>query len=221
MTELPERKGFGPPTQKNFDAIKDRLNDGEDRLTSAEARLDLIEASASTFPTAPSDGDLHVVNADTTNGVKWQFQFRDSANTYEWEFIGGAPLRAYDVDSRALTNQTTYAALPTDPITLTLPAIKGVFDITIQAGVQLGTAGANATYLSYMVDNPTSSDINASDDWAVATGLTATVQRGSMTHRHTIVDASAIIREQGRTSGNFTGTFDKRSIFVHPVCCSN
>lgn len=46
-------------------------------------------------PASPSDGDLWLLPADTTNGVDWLFRYNaGSASTYKWEFIGGSPISA-------------------------------------------------------------------------------------------------------------------------------
>jgi hypothetical protein len=51
MPELPERRGFNPPTQKNFDAIKDRLNTGEE----AQATTDALFPVADTNIASPNN----------------------------------------------------------------------------------------------------------------------------------------------------------------------
>lgn len=58
--------------------------------------------AGTSFPSSPSDGDIFIYNADTTNGIKWMFQYRAaSASNFKWEFIGGGSLF-----SRILTDET-------------------------------------------------------------------------------------------------------------------
>jgi hypothetical protein len=181
-----------------------------------------MSASAgTTFPGSPSDGDVFIINADITNGVKWMFQYRSAGGTYKWEYIGGSPMFVEDNDSRTLTNQTTYANLPTDPMSLTLPAIKGEFFITIEGNLVTGTAGLNGVHLSYAINNPTSADVAASDNWSISEAFTVTGGDLSKATKQTVADASATIEEKARTTGNFTGTFAKRRLRVEPIRCSN
>lgn len=67
-----------------------------------------------------------------------------------------------DPDSRALTNQTTYANLPTDPMSITLPALAGDYDIEIQANII--QIGAGTGRISYAVGGTA-----ASNDWSART----------------------------------------------------
>lgn len=172
----------------------------------------MSSSSGSSLPGSPSDGDVYAYNADTTNGVKWMFQYRSAgASGKKWEFIGGAPLVVSDGDLRTLTNQTTYANLPTDPMSVTLPALAGDYDIEIQADLYSGTNGY-AAVLSYAVGGTA-----ANDAWAISESNTITSVSAAKRTRHTGLSSAASIAEKGRSSGSNSATFLNRRILIWPV----
>lgn len=225
---LPHQSLPDQEVRRNFEATDARAQVAENRLAAAEAalviadaRLDSLFATGTTFPTSPTDGDIFTILASPSAGVRWRFQYL-SGGTYPWEFIGGAALVAQDLDARSLTNQTSYTDLPTDPMTITLPAIAGDFDIHVESLVTL-PSGAGANFLSghsYAVGATT-----ASDDWGALTQSRYTSLGVSYTnskrHRHTGVAASAVIAEKARTGGNYTVSWDSRRLEILPVRCSN
>lgn len=216
---LPHSHLADQEVRRNFEATDARTQVAENRLATLEARVGSVGA---TFPTSPADKDCFTITADATNGVKWRFQYRSAGGTYKWEFIGGAPLVAQDLDSRSLTNQISYANLPTDPMSITLPAIAGDFDIHIESVIGLPNAAA-ANFQGYH-----SYDVGAtaaSDDWG-ATQQSRYTSLGvgytmSKRHRHTAVAASSVIAEKARTLGNYAVSWDNRRLEVLPVRCSN
>lgn len=169
-------------------------------------------ATGTSLPSSPSDGDVYVYNADTTNGVKWMFQYRSAgASGKKWEFVGGPPIVVSDGDARTLTNQTTFTNLPTDPMSVTLPALGGDYDIEIQADLYSSSNGY-AAILSYAVGGSA-----AADSWAVGESNTPTAIAAAKRTRHTGVASGAAIAEKGRTSGSNSATFLNRRILIWPV----
>ncbi len=74
------------------------------------------------LPGSPTDGDICIVNVDTTNGVKWMFQYRSaSASSYKWEFIGGAPLYAHVTTDETFTANGSFNDATTVGPTVTAP----------------------------------------------------------------------------------------------------
>lgn len=117
---------------------------GRSLLTQADkaaARTTLGITVGTTFPASPSDGDVHVYNADTTNGVKWMFQYRSaSAHAYKWEFIGGAPLFA-DVPAEESTTTTgAWVDLATAGPSVTVP-LTGDYVVALGSRTYAGGAG--------------------------------------------------------------------------------
>lgn len=162
------------------------------------------------LPASPSDGDIYTYNASTVVGAKWQFQYRaGSSSSYKWEFIGGAPLVAAITTQRSTTS-TSYANLPTDPLTLTLPSLAGDYDIEVQATAYNGTTGYTAN-LSYAVGAT-----SASDDWAAVESATVTEVSVAKRTRHAGVSSGATIAEKAKVGGG-TGYFRGRRIIVWPV----
>lgn len=79
------------------------------------------------FPSSPADGDIFIYDADTTNGVKWQFQYRSaSGSAYKWEFMGGPPLTANVDAANAITANGSWND-PTTGINITLPLAGDYF----------------------------------------------------------------------------------------------
>jgi hypothetical protein len=157
--------------------------------------------------------------AGTDATVYWDLLY-DGEGERPWVYMGGSPLSAR-VDTQAtLNNTTTYTALPTEPISVTLPNVKGDWDIKIE-GMPVGvspTAGLTAGRLSYAVGATP-----AADAWGVSTyyenekeGMRSSVD-GSKQTRWFGVPASTKVEEQGRTDGNYEIAFVRRRIWIQPV----
>jgi len=170
-----------------------------------------------TFPASPEDGDIHFYPADGVTstpsgagtGVVWTFVYESSDG--DWYFAGGHPLRVFDGDVRVRGASTSYGDLPTDPMSITLPALAGDWNIEVHAAITQ-PGGFESNFLSYAVGATA-----ASDGWATAASF---LNSGSIprTHKHTGVAASAVIAEKARlsNSGN-TNNFFSRQIKVWPV----
>ncbi len=167
----------------------------------------------SQLPSPALPGDCCSFIAGSTNGVIWELVY-DGQGSYPWKYIGGPELTIYDTDLRTLTNQTTYADLPTDPQSLTLPALAGDYDIRCECDIDTDAAG-NFGFYSYAVGATA-----AADEWGVAHALgssAGTLRPLGRSFRHFGVAASAVIAEKGRTGGNYSIDFDNRRISVKPV----
>lgn len=183
------------------------------QIVGADGTSDFMPGTVTSLPGSPYDGQEIFYLADSTNGVVWHLKYRSaSASAYKWEFIGGSSLVGRADVVRTLTNQTTYANLPTDPISVSLPALAGDYDITIEGDIGLTSPGFNNVYLSYAVGATA-----ASDNWAANIALTGTGASLVKTTRHTAVAASSAIAEKGRTTGNFAGNYAFRRLIIRPV----
>lgn len=114
---LPNQVTDAGPVDRNFRDLDDRLSKVE------------FSPSGTAFPPNPSDGQLYIYNADTTNGVKWQFQYRSAAASNKWEFIGGGWLSAKVATDETFTANGTWQD-PTTAGPAITPALAG--DYTIQ-----------------------------------------------------------------------------------------
>ncbi len=158
-----------------------------------------------------------VAGADAT--VYWDLLY-DGEGERPWVYMGGSALSARVDTQDTLNNQTTYTALSTEPISVTLPNVKGDWDIRIE-GMPVGmgpTVGLTAGRLSYAVGGTP-----AADAWGVSTyyenekeGMRSSVD-GSKQTRWFAVPASAKVEEQARTEGNYEIAFVRRRIWIQPV----
>lgn len=171
-------------------------------------------SAGTSLPSSPTDGDVYIYNADTTDGVKWMFQYRNAgASGKKWEFIGGSPLYEEDPDTRSTTS-TSYVSVPTDPITITIP-LAGDYDIEIQSSLYTLGSGYGVNH-SYAISSYNSG--NASDDWAVSQSNTLTGISAAKVSRHYGLSASATLTEKLRsTHSSATGVILARRIIVTPV----
>lgn len=134
------------------------VNDNFDNL---DLRLVRFEGNVTgtTFPTNPADGQTFIYNADTTNGVKWEFQYRAaSASTYKWESIGGAPMVSVVDADETFTDDAAYHDTATAGPTVTVPlpgdylyvASANLYHATgatdMEIGVKPGAAGVAAPH---------------------------------------------------------------------------
>ncbi len=190
-------------------AARSLLDDADAAAMRATLGLPAIGFGTS-LPGSPADGDIY--SFDVGSGVVWQLRYNASgASGKKWEFTGGSPLVLSDGDTRTLTNQTTYANLPTDPMSVTLPALAGDYDIEIQADLYSGTNGY-AAILSYAVGGTA-----ANDAWAISESNTITSISAAKRTRHTGLSSAASIAEKGRSSGTNSATFANRRILIWPV----
>lgn len=173
------------------------------------------------LPSSPVDGQEIYFAANAADGVIWHLRYRSGASgNYKWDFVGGSPLAsAVNTTARTITNQTAYGYIhASDRLSLSLPTgIAGDFDITLSANVLVTNASGilPAVYLSYTTNSAAD---NASDSWSIKQ-VVADNGGGtcSFTYRHTSLAAAATIREQGKTDGNYSGSFSNRQLIIRPV----
>src|SRR4051794_40571617 len=93
------------------------------------------------LPASPYNGQIVDYLADATNGVVWRLRYRSaSASAYKWEFVGGAPLRAYIAAQETVAWNAGYPNPATVGPTVTVP-VAGDYDIAHSTGVANGTGG--------------------------------------------------------------------------------
>lgn len=144
-------------------------------------------------------------------GVYWRLAYTEEAE-YPWAVIGGSPLSAASKSERELTNQITYASLPTDPLKITVP-LKGDYDVGIEARLR-AQASSRIGFLSYAVGATA-----ASDDWCVQlyVGTSDASADYSKTTRQTALAASAEVIEKAKTGGNYLFQWLNRRLRAMPV----
>lgn len=148
-------------------------------------------------------------------GVVWAFCYRSAEATYKWEFIGGSPMNVRSARANTTPSNTAYAAgTPANGLTLTLPALAGDFDITINA--YGGLAADNLAGACYSYTTGSSSQAQM-DSWAAQAAFGNTSVWGMHTFRHTALPASTVLTERSRiTAAGSYNVFDS-SLSVIPV----
>lgn len=210
---LPGGSVSDPASDQNFRALADRGREIEaDDLAPGNRWYGIVEA----LPSSPAEGDRCVLKATATGAdatVYWGLVYDEGEAERPWSVIGGAPLHAFDNDLRTLTNQTSYASLPTDPISVTLPSVKGNWDIEVSAEVD--TDGTASGYISYAVGATA-----ANDNWSARFGTEGGVGGNAdvgKRYRHTSVASGAKIEEKARTGGNYAIDWSKRHLWIMPL----
>jgi len=94
------------------------------------------------LPASPVDGQQVDYLADAANGVIWRLRYRAaSASTYKWEYVGGAPLFAFNDGSNTFSTINTWLVVSGVACNVTLP-LTGDYDISL--GARMTTQGASA-----------------------------------------------------------------------------
>lgn len=172
-------------------------------------------AQGTVFPSSPLDGDIFIYNANLTDGVKWQFQYRQgSASAYKWEFIGGGVLYAEVAANQTLAAGAGYQALTTAGPSLTLP-LTGDYDVEIGATAFNATGGAS-TWMSYDIGATLALDADAALSAAPNVTDAPTWSSIARARRKTaILAATALVAKYKRDVG--TGSWQSRWMRVTPV----
>lgn len=175
-------------------------------MASGNRNYGVVEA----LPTSPAPAKGDVCRYKAAAAVYWDLLYTAEA-TWPWAKIGGPPLYVASATERAISS-ATYASLPTDPLSLTVP-LKGDYDITIEGLINC-VAESRSGFLSYAVGATA-----ASDNWAavnlVVNGIGATTC--ALGTRHTEVAASAKIEEKARSGTAVETKYRTRRLRVDPV----
>lgn len=166
----------------------------------------------SALPSGAHAGDVCTYKAAA--GVYWRLTYTGE-ETYPWAKIGGPPLMApLQTAVRELTNQLTYASLPTDPLELTL-ALKGDYDIEIQAIIQTPATAFATGFYSYAIGATAATESWGEAAWSptAAETISNVVKRT----RQTGVAAGSKVIDKGRTGGNYKIIWVRRRLIVDPV----
>ena len=172
-------------------------------LDSTSTNWGIVEA----LPGGAVVGDFCTFKAAAT--IFWELAYTGEA-TYPWAKVGGPPLNARSDTARALASQTTYASLPTDPLSITLP-LAGDYDIRVEADVDTKAAG-QAGFLSYAMGATA-----ASDAWAGEDIVGSNIAPGIKQTRQTARAKNDAVVEKARTGGAYTIEWKSRRLWVDPV----
>lgn len=97
--------------------------------------------AGTTLPSNAADGESVYFVASATNGVVWEFRYREaSTSTHKWEFVGGAALSTA-AEGNITTESTAPVALTAGP-TLALP-LAGDYEISLYMYMQAAAEGLN------------------------------------------------------------------------------
>lgn len=199
-----------PISQAALEDLESRMGAYTD--TVASNPLAIVRAGT-VFPSSPTDGQLFSYNADTTNGVKWMFQYRAaSASAYKWEFIGGPPLFAEALGLESVVS-ATYAALTTPGPSLTVP-IAGDYIVEIGGRVYNDTAG-RAALMSYDIGATGAVDADAVVNYSAA--ISSGAVAAARARRKTGLAAATALVSKYKTDGAGTVAAQNRWMTLLPI----
>jgi hypothetical protein len=166
-----------------------------------------------TFPANPMHGQEYVYLADATNGVQWRFKYNaDSASSFKWEFVGGAPLF-----STVATGEATASGTPVDLATtgpqITIPR-AGDYDITFGFRVSESGAGGGNAEARVFVNGTTDTGVVAQEQVTNIVGATFTVSRTWIPSTRA---ASDTVRLKYSISNTISVTFADRWLVARPI----
>lgn len=160
------------------------------------------------FPGSPVDGQPYTYVADSTNGVYWNFKWRN-ASSY-WAFVGGPPLFNTVETSGESTSSTTYAALATAGPSIAVP-FAGDYDVEI--GAAIDPASGNIAYMSYDIGG--TGAVDADQIIATNPGGTAWYWSVGRIRRKTLTAVTLTAKYKVDTAS--TANFGKRWMALTPV----
>jgi hypothetical protein len=169
------------------------------------------------LPANGQDGQVVDAIVDSSNGIVWRFRYRESASVpYQWEFVGGPPLRAEVLTNQSLSGTNAWSDLSTVGPSITAP-FSGDYDFTF--GCQQNTyTNANNVAISgiWNITKNAQSGLTMTvltDNTAGNTNLTDT-----QSTRITAISANDVMRLRYQLSGN-TGpvSFANRFLTILPV----
>lgn len=177
-----------------------------------EAALGNLLAAGTVLPTAPTDGQFFIYNANITDGVKWMFQYRSaSASTYKWEFIGGPPLVG-EVDALESTTSISLVDLTTVGPSVTVPLAGDYF---VSYGANLDNNSASGySMMSFAVGATAASFDDIVENEA---GAASKLYSLSRQRKKTVATASSALVCKYAVAVATTGRFRWRFINATPI----
>jgi hypothetical protein len=179
------------------------------------APTQFAQATVSSLPGSPVDGQECFYVADATAGAVWHLKYRAaSGSSYKWEFVGGSPLFA-EVTTDESTTSATYAALTTAGPSITLP-LAGDYRVAIGAAFETINAAGTTGLMSYDIGGTGAVDANAAWGSWQASGATGNIDTGSRERVKTALTAVALVSKYKSTTANAMHFFN-RWMRVTPV----
>jgi hypothetical protein len=167
------------------------------------------------LPTSPRDGEICFYEADATNGVVWMLQYDPGAvGSYDWRFVGGAPLF-----SEVATSETrvlnSYGDLATVGPSVTCP-LAGDYDVHIGANVDIDVIAT--AWMSYAIGASAATD---TDGLRLGSGATAAdnpnVNLSRLRRKTALAASTALVAKYKNTGGAGLATFAHRWMTATPV----
>jgi hypothetical protein len=167
------------------------------------------------LPGSPYDGQVFSYLVDSTNGVRWTFQYNSgSASASKWEFIGGPPL--FDIVTTAQTTASaTYVALTTAGPAIAIPTAG---DYLVRIGTRsYNNSSTRSDLMSYDIGGTGAVDGDAIDYFAGLVDPGLAITTGPYMMRQVRKSLSAVtLTAKYRTTGG-TATFQDRWMEVLPI----
>lgn len=186
-------------------------------LNAINAAVD--QATVTSLPGSPYDGQEVYYLADATNGIVWHLKYRSgSSSSYKWENVGGPPLQAVagtaGPESTTANDQTTSTSF-TDlgrgaGPSVTVP-LAGDYDVETECHVSCGSAATDYGLMSFAVGASAAAVNDAG--WAQGGGYNLARRQ----IRKTAVAASTALVGKYRIWSSGTGTFMHARLTAIPV----
>lgn len=176
-------------------------------LNAINAAVD--QATVTSLPGSPYDGQEVYYLADAANGVVWHLKYRAaSASAYKWECVGGAALRA-EVETGETTTSTAYVDLATVGPSSTAP-LGGDYDLHF--GAQMYGPAASGAWMTVKIGAAAAADND---------GIWQRVDAGQLSlareRRFAGIAAGTVLKAQYRSNTAGTSYFASRFLFARPV----
>lgn len=182
-------------------------------LNAINAAVD--QATVTSLPGSPYDGQEVYYLADATNGIVWHLKYRSaSGSAYKWEFVGGTELYA-EVDTSEATTSTSYVSLTTTGPSVTAP-LAGDYMLELANNCANNTAGFSS-YATWWIAGLFAPSAPGNIDDMVAASAGANNQYTMRRRRRKNgIAAASLVQAKYAADGN-TATFRYRSISIRPV----
>jgi hypothetical protein len=165
------------------------------------------------LPAAPIDGQEIYYVADATNGVIWHLRYNAaSASAYKWEFVGGAPIRAWDNNNYTFATGAGYNP-PSAGVYVTT-ALAGDYEVSFGSYVRNDSGASTDLWTAVRIGAAAAVDANAVDVY-LPNGEYLSVARTVFVTQPTA--GANLSLEHKNLGGNFNTTVNRRFIAARPV----
>jgi hypothetical protein len=165
------------------------------------------------LPTNPVDGQEIYYTADATNGIVWHLRYNAaSASAYKWEFLGGAPIRAWDNNNYTFATGAGYN--PPSAGVYVITALAGDYEVSFGSFVKNDSGASADLWTAVRIGATAAVDANGVDVY-LPNGEYLSVARTVFVTQPTA--GANLSLEHKNLAGNFNITVNRRFIAARPV----